>query len=192
MFQWTAGNATAYALTLSSSTRGIDIYNSGTIHTLSVTVSNIPTDGRTVFATLYSQVNNTWVSNSYTYHASNGATTPTPTPTATPTPTPTVTPTATPTPTPGSGPAVMVSPAPGSTFSGSTVTFQWTAGSATAYALTLGSSTRTIDIYNSGTIHTTSVTVNGIPTDGRTVYATLYSQVNNNWVSTIYTYTAKH
>jgi len=84
----------------------------------------------------------------------------------------------------------MVSPAPGSTFSGSTVTFQWTAGSATAYALTLGSSARTIDIYNSGTIHTTSVTVSNIPTDGRTVFATLYSQVNNTWVSNIYTYTA--
>jgi hypothetical protein len=84
----------------------------------------------------------------------------------------------------------MVSPSPGSTFSGSTVTFQWTAGSATAYALTLGSSPRTIDIYNSGTIHTLSVTVSNIPTDGRTVYATLYSQVNNSWVSTPYTYKA--
>jgi cytoskeletal protein RodZ len=102
-------------------------------------------------------------------------------PTPTPTPTPTATPTATPT--PGSGPAVMVSPAPGSTFGGSTVTFQWTAGSATAYALTLSSSTRSIDIYNSGTIHTLSVTVSNIPTDGRTVFATLYSQVNNTWLS---------
>ena len=86
----------------------------------------------------------------------------------------------------------MISPSPGSTFSGSTVTFQWTAGSATAYALTLSSGTRGIDIYNSGTIHTLSVTVSNIPTDGRTVYANLYSQVNNNWVSTLYTYTAKH
>jgi hypothetical protein len=84
----------------------------------------------------------------------------------------------------------MVSPSPGSTFSGSTVTFQWTAGGATAYALTLGSSTRTVDIYNSNTIHTTSVTVSNIPTDGRTVYATLYSQVNNTWVNTAYTYKA--
>ena len=209
-FQWTAGSATAYALTLSSSLRGVDIYNSGTLHSLSVTVNNIPTDGRTVYATLYSQINNSWVSTPYTYHASNGAASPTPSPTATPTatptptPTPTATPTATPTPTPtatptptstatptpGSGPAVMISPAPGSTFSSSTVTFQWTAGGATAYALTLGSSARTIDVYNSGAIHALSVTVNNIPTDGRTVYATLYSQVNNGWVSKVYTYTA--
>src|SRR2546423_6555664 len=42
---------------------------------------------------------------------------PTPTPTATPTGTPSPTPTATPTSTPGAGAAVMVSPAPGSTFS---------------------------------------------------------------------------
>jgi uncharacterized protein (DUF1800 family) len=99
-FQWTAGSATAYALTLGSSARTIDIYNSGTVHTLSVTVSNIPTDGRTVYATLYSQVNNSWVSKLYTYTASNGSATPTPTPTATPTLTPTPTPTATPTPSP--------------------------------------------------------------------------------------------
>ena len=84
----------------------------------------------------------------------------------------------------------MVSPVPGSTFNSSTVTFHWTAGSATAYALTLGSSANSIDIYNSGVVHTLSVTVNNIPTDGRTVYATLFSQVNNSWTSTKYTYHA--
>jgi outer membrane biosynthesis protein TonB len=209
-FQWTAGSATAYALTLGSTARTIDIYSSNVVTTTSVTVANIPTDGRTVYARLYSQVNNSWLSNIYTFTASNGHSTPTPTPTATPTPTvtPTPTPTSTPTPTPTAapsatptatatpnpspGPAVMVNPVPGSTFEGSTVTFQWTAGSATAYALTLGSTARTVDIYSSNVLSTTSVTVSNIPTDGRTVYATLYSQVSNSWISKLYTYKASN
>jgi outer membrane biosynthesis protein TonB len=217
-FQWTAGSATAYALTLGSNARSIDIYNSGTLHQLSVTVTNIPTDGRTIIATLYSQVNNTWVSTQYTYHAASGAVTPTPSPTPTPTitptptptiapsptpsptatpiasPTPTPTPTAapspTPTATPGSGTAVMVSPPPGSTFSGSTVTFQWTAGSATAYGLTVGSSPGAADIYASSVLSTLSQTVTNIPTDGRTVYVRLYSLVGRSWTFNDYTYKA--
>src|SRR5438876_3436365 len=83
--------------------------------------------------------------------------TPTPTPTVTPggssTPTPSPTPTATatatltPTPTPAPGPAVMLSPPPGSTFTSSSVTFQWSAGSATGYGLVIGSSPGAGDIY---------------------------------------------
>jgi hypothetical protein len=84
----------------------------------------------------------------------------------------------------------MVSPAPGSTFSGSSVTFQWTAGSATAYGLTVGSSAGGVDIYVSSVLHTTSQTVTNIPTDGRTIYVRLYSQVNGSWVFNSYTYQA--
>jgi hypothetical protein len=138
--------------------------------------------------------------------------TPTPVPTATPTPTssptttPTSTPTATatstatatatptvtvtPTATPSSGPAVMLSPPPGSTFTSSTVTFNWSAGSATAYLLVLGSSVNSADIYNSGQVTVLSKTVNNIPTDGRTIYVTLGSKVSGSWVTNRYTYTA--
>ncbi len=76
--------------------------------------------------------------------------TPTATPSATPTAIPTATPSATPTPTPTTGPAVMLSPQPGSTFTSSSVTFSWSAGSATAYALLVGNSTGSSGIYNSG------------------------------------------
>src|SRR5205807_680215 len=115
---------------------------------------------------------------------------PTPVPTATPTPTssPTTTPTATPTatatstPTPTSGRAVMISPPPGSTFSSSTVTFTWSAGSATAYLLLIGSSMNSADIYNSGQVTVLSKTVDNIPTDGRTIYVTLGSKVNGSWI----------
>jgi hypothetical protein len=118
--------------------------------------------------------------------------TPTPRPTPTPTPTPSGTPTPTPTatPTPTTGPAVMLSPPPGLTFSSSTVTFNWSAGSATTYVLLVGSSLHGADIYNSGIFHTLSATVNNIPTDGRTIYVTLTSQVNGSWITNTYTYKA--
>src|SRR5437667_3202846 len=113
---------------------------------------------------------------------------PTPTPTATPTGgTPTPTPTPTPPPT---GPAVMLSPPPGSTFNSSSVTFQWSAGSATAYFLFVGSSLHGADIYNSGAVTVHSKTVNNIPTDGRTIYVTLGSLVNGSWTFKSYTYKA--
>src|SRR5436309_3265406 len=118
--------------------------------------------------------------------------TPSPTSTATPTPTPTppATPTATPTPTPTTSPAVMLSPSAGSTFTSSSVTFTWSAGSATAYALLVGNSTGSSGIYNSGMVTALSATVNQMPTDGRTIYVSLYLRVNNSWVSNKYTYQA--
>ncbi|PYS34476.1 MAG: hypothetical protein DMF75_06415 [Acidobacteria bacterium] len=56
-------------------------------------MNNIPTDGRSIYVALYSQVNNSWVSNGYTYKAFNPSATPTPTPLPTATPTPSGTPT---------------------------------------------------------------------------------------------------
>jgi hypothetical protein len=91
---------------------------------------------------------------------------------------------------PTTGPAQMVSPAPGSTFTSSSVIFKWSAGSATAYFLFVGSSLHTADIYNSRIVTVLSKTVNNIPTDGRTIYVTLRSQVNGSWTYKNYTYKA--
>jgi len=84
----------------------------------------------------------------------------------------------------------MLSPPPGSTFSSSTVTFTWSAGSAGAYFFFVGSSLHGADIYNSGLVNVLSKTVNNIPTDGRTIYVTLGSKVNGTWTVNSYTYTA--
>jgi len=84
----------------------------------------------------------------------------------------------------------MLSQPPGSTFTSSSVTFNWSAGSATAYFLFVGSSLHGADIYNSSIVHALSATVNNIPTDGRTIYVTLGSQVNGSWTSNSYTYKA--
>ncbi|PYL73978.1 MAG: hypothetical protein DMF26_12740 [Verrucomicrobia bacterium] len=86
--------------------------------------------------------------------------------------------------------AQMSNPVPGSTFSSSSASFNWTAGSATNYALLVGSSLYGHDIYSSGLINALSATVNNIPIDGRTIYVTLASNVSGSWTSNNYTYTA--
>jgi hypothetical protein len=84
----------------------------------------------------------------------------------------------------------MLTPTPGSTFTSSSVTFTWSAGSATSNFLFAGSSLHTASIYNSGATTAHSKTVNNIPTDGRTIYVTLGSQVNGSWTTIDYTYKA--
>jgi hypothetical protein len=70
------------------------------------------------------------------------------------------------------------------------VTFTWSAGSATAYFIFVGSSLHGADIYNSGQITVLSKTVNNIPTDGRTIYVMLGSKINGSWSFKDYTYKA--
>src|SRR6202162_557319 len=86
--------------------------------------------------------------------------------------------------------AQMVSPSRGSTFPSSSVTFNWSAGSASAYLLLVGTSLNKGDIYTSGQISVLSATVSRIPTDGRTIYVTLGSKVSGSWSANYYTYTA--
>src|SRR4029077_10833739 len=88
--------------------------------------------------------------------------------------------------------AQMLSPPPGSTFVSSSVIFNWSAGSASAYLLLVGNSLNKADIYTSGQISTLSATVGNVPIDGRTIYVTLGSKVNGSWSANSYTYTAAH
>ena len=55
-FSWTAGNATAYWLLVGSSLGARDIFSSGKTDAHSLTMTNIPTDGRTIFVRLFSFV----------------------------------------------------------------------------------------------------------------------------------------
>jgi hypothetical protein len=90
------------------------------------------------------------------------------------------------------GHATMTSPTPGSVLSGSSATFSWTpATGATLYKLFLGSTgPGSSNLYDSGHITASSATVTGLPTNGETVYAELWSYVNNVWMIANYTYTA--
>jgi fibronectin type 3 domain-containing protein len=86
---------------------------------------------------------------------------------------------------------VLTTPTPGSTLAGSSVTFTWSTGyGPTAYELWLGTTGVGSDnLYNSGGITATSASVTGLPANGVTVYARLYSKINGAWQSTDYTYT---
>ena len=165
-FTWTAGTgATAYWLDAGNVAGGNQYYQSGNLgNVLTTTATNLPTDGSTVYVTLYSLVSGNWLSNAYTYTAFGGS---------------------------GSQ-GVLTTPPPGSTLAGSTVTFDWSAGSgATAYWLDLGSTPTGNQYYQSGNLgNVLTTTVTGLPTDSSTVYATLYSLVGGNWLSNAYTYTA--
>jgi hypothetical protein len=88
--------------------------------------------------------------------------------------------------------AALISPAPGTALPGSSVTFNWTAGTgATGYSMWLGSTG--VGSYNlRATAETTatSVTVAGLPTNSETIYVRLYTFYNAVLAYTNYLYTA--
>jgi hypothetical protein len=72
------------------------------------------------------------------------------------------------------------------------VDFQWNPGNrATQFQLWLGSGTPgTTNLYDSGPVTGTSVSVSGLPDNGETVYARIYSLIGQSWEYNAYTYTA--
>ena len=70
--------------------------------------------------------------------------------------------------------------------------FTWAAGaSATAYWLDIGSAAGGNNYYSSGNLGTAlTTTVNGLPTTGSAVYATLYSLIGGVWTPNATSYTA--
>ncbi len=165
-FTWSAGaGATGYWIDAGSTPGGNQYFQSGNIgNVLTKTVTNLPSDGSTVYVTLYTLVGGNWLNNQYTYIAYNVS---------------------------GSQ-GVITTPTPGSTFTGSTETFNWTAGAgSSAYWLDIGSAPGGNQYYQSGNLgNVLTVTVNGLPTDGSTVFVTLYSYVGGQWLANAYTYTA--
>lgn len=88
--------------------------------------------------------------------------------------------------------AALTSPVPGSTLTGSTVTFGWSAAAgASAYSLWLGSTgVGSHNLYDSGEITGTSATVDTLPTNGTTIYARIFTNYNGVTVSTDSVYIA--
>jgi hypothetical protein len=163
-FNWTAGSGSAaYWLDVGSSPDGNQYYQSGNLgNVLTTTVSGLPSDGSTVYVTLYSLVGGQWLANAYTYTAF--------TQTATL--------------------GVMQTPIPGSTLSGNQATFTWSAGSgAIAYWLDIGSVPGGNQYYQSGNLgNVLTTTVYSLPADNSTIYVTLYSYVGGQWLNNQYTY----
>jgi hypothetical protein len=85
----------------------------------------------------------------------------------------------------------LTTPTPGTTLSGSTVTFSWNPGSATTFKFQLGSYTGGNGLYGSGQTTKTSETVSGLPVNGETIHARLSYLAGGVWQSIDYVYTAK-
>ncbi len=166
-FWWAAyPGATNYWLDIGSSSGGNNYLQSGPLpgSQYSLPVSSLPSDGSTVYVTWWYEVGGSWSYTEYQYTAFNVTL----------------------------EEGVLTTPTPGSTFSGSTVTFGWTAGAgASNYWLDVGSTPGGNNYYQSQPLgNILTVTVNGLPTNGTPVYVTLYSYVGGQWLSKGYTYTA--
>jgi predicted outer membrane repeat protein len=167
-FNWTAGTGvTAYRLYLGTTGAGSsNLYQSPRLSgsQLSTTAGPFPASGGTIFATLNSLIDGVWQSEPYTFVESG---------------------------TPA--PAALISPTAGSTLSGTTATtFTWSTGTGvTAYWLYLGTTgPGSSDLFTSGRTTGLSVTTsNPLPSNGQTIYATLYSVIDGVWQPAAYTFT---
>jgi len=164
LFQWSAGSgATGYQFWLGTGSVGsANLCSSGVLSSsvLSITCNNLPVAGQTLYARLYTELSGSWQHTDYTYTAITWP--------------------------------VLSSPSPTSQLAGPSVTFTWNpGGGATAYQLWLGSiAVNTNDLYSSGVTTGPSVTANNLPTNGETIYARLYFEINSVWYHADYTYTA--
>jgi hypothetical protein len=87
--------------------------------------------------------------------------------------------------------AQITSPADGSTFDSSSVTFQWSAGSSVdRYWLEVGTPANPAAHFTGDMGTNLSHTVNTLPIDGSTVQARLWSRIGSFWLYNTYTYTA--
>jgi hypothetical protein len=128
----------------------------------STAVTALPTNGETIYARLWTSYSGVKVYNDYTYSAETPA-------------------------------ATMLSPSPGSTLAGPNVTFTWSAeAGATEYYLWLGSTgVGSSNLKNLGITSGTSVAVTGLPTNGETIYARLWTSYSGVKEYFDYTYTAQ-
>lgn len=86
-------------------------------------------------------------------------------------------------------PAGLLSPVPGSILTSSTVTFSWSSGTGvTQYWLYIGSTLGGSDLFNQNQGTQRSVTVSGLPTDGRTLHVRLWSFIGGAWQFRDYTF----
>ena len=167
-FTWnTGGVVTNYELWVGTTGVGShNLYGYGArSSSLSATVTNLPTTGVLVYVRLITYINGVGQSYDYSFTASGTA-----------------------------APSVLTSPTNNSQFTSSTATFTWTPGSGvTRNELRVGTTgVGSWNIYGYGIAQTAgTVTVNGLPTTGVTVYVQLLSVINGVAQVNNYTFTAQ-
>jgi hypothetical protein len=134
--------------------------------TKSVKVTNLPTDGSSVYLTLYSLDNGVWLTNEYVYNQSASAAAP-------------------------NVAAFITSPANGAVLSGSKQLINFNDPDNIVFSLYVGSTPGDYDLgYYPGLNGGSTIDVINLPTDTSKIYMTLYSRLNGKWLTTEYSYTA--
>jgi hypothetical protein len=162
-FAWApVAGADQYWLDVGNSIAQGDIFGSALTAT-SVTVSNLPCDGRTIYVQLWTHMNGVWKTPiRYTFTAWNAC-------------------------------AVMTSPTPGTVLPSNSVTFHWSSGTGvTAYWLDVGTIPGQGNIFGANLGGALSQTVSSIPSNIGPIYVQLWSQINGAWYRNVYTYTSPH
>lgn len=161
-FTWSTGvGVDAYTVKIGSTLGGADYYFSGTTTATSAVVSKLPVNGSTIFVRVSSTVGTTVFVNDYTVTAVTGV------------------------------PAVLTTPTPGSTLTHVSQTFAWTTGVAVdSYTLKIGTTVGGADLYFSGPITATTVTVPKLPQNGIQLFVRLSSTMGATVQALDYTLTA--
>jgi len=168
-FTWrdNGSNVTEWWLYVGSAEETYDYCDSGNLSTTtSYSCNNLPTDGSTIHVTLLYKLDGDWNTEPYQYTAYDADV---------------------------GGTPEITSPTPGSTLTGSSEEFTWTDNGAdvTGWWLYVGSAEEAYDYCDSGNLDTTtSYTCNNLPTDGSTIYVTLFYMLNGDWNTEPYQYTA--
>ena len=161
-FTWgVTSGATSYTLKLGTTVGANNLYGSGPITATSVTRTNLPTNGETIYARLLTNYGSVQVYTDYVFVAASQAAMSSPNPST-------------------------VLGGPNVTFTWSAAT-----GAVGSYAFWLGTTAGTSNMFASGPINATSVTRANLPLNGATIYARLITNYASGLqVYTDYVYTA--
>jgi hypothetical protein len=166
-FAWRAGiGATAYWLDINGAcvSCGGGLFGRNVGLATSQTVSGLPASGGAIYVRLWTLLAGGWQYIDYSYTAASGGTR-----------------------------AAMTTPAAGTTLTGSTVTFTWSAGSgALAYWLDVGTAPGVGNYFGKNLALATSQTVTNLPTNGSAIRVRLWTQFSGGWQYNDYSYTASH
>jgi hypothetical protein len=133
----------------------------GAVSRTSIVARNLPCDGRTIYVQLWTHIAGVWQNPGRYQYTAWGAC------------------------------GKLTTPAPGSTLTGSTVTFDWTAGSnVQAYWLDVGTAVAQGNLFAANVGTALSQSASGIPTTGQPIYVQLWSMIGGVWYPNRYTYTA--
>ena len=162
-FNWSLGSGNSQYYLYVGNSVGSSEYFANYISGGSTTVCGLPADGRNVYVRLWSLTGSGWFYVDYNYKACACS---------------------------GNQVPQITTPANGSKFSSSTVTFAWTAGSGgSQYFLYVGNSAGSSE-YFYNYISGGSTTVGGLPSDGRTIYVRIWSLISGQWLFSDYAYRA--